>query len=196
MRDKNFSSIQFIQQLNKQLSEVPTMCESLRMRVVMDPNFLDSDASFVFPRKLSEFEALCFLSWYVPEELRVLIQLDLEVQLQRYSLEDRTVCEILLLSKAEALCWLIETNRFHTRDFFGNFLRQGLQALKSLKVKRKSTKVVKGNRKRGYDDHGTLRPSHKWKPTSDWSLTEEQNEIERKRLSFKDTINFLRGLFS
>lgn len=196
MRDKNFNPIQFFEQLEQQATVVPTMCESLRKQVVDNPNFLTSDTFLVLPVKLQEIESLALLSWWMPEEIRVLVQLGLEERVKKLSLDDQIVTKILLRSKGEALLWLSETNLFHSRDFFGNFLRKGVLALQSLKFVQRKTKVVKPQRKRGYHDHGSLRPSHCWIPTEDWSLTEQQNQIEKKRLSLKDTIKFLRGLIS
>lgn len=43
--------------------------------------------------------------------------------------------------------------------------------------------------RRGYRDHGTLRPVTKWLPDSDFSFTEEQNQLELKKneyFSLKD----------
>lgn len=196
MRDKNFNPIQFFDQLEQQLTVVPTMCESLRKQVVDNPNFLTSDTFLVLPVKLREIESLALLSWWMPEEIRFLVQLGLEERVKKLSLDDQVVTKILLRSKGEALLWLSETSLFHSRDFFGNFLRKGILAVQSLKFVQRKTKVVKPQRKRGYHDHGSLRPSHCWKPTEDWSLTEQQNQIEKKRFTFKDTIKFLRGLIS
>jgi len=47
------------------------------------------------------------------------------------------------------------------------------------------SKVRRTMRHRGYRDHGTLRPNHRWLPTEDFSLTEQQNRIERERSRLK-----------
>lgn len=196
MRDKNFNPIKFFEQLEQHVTVVSTMCESLRKQVVDNPNFLTADTFLVLPDKLQEIEALALLSWWMPAEVRYLVQLGLEERIKKLSPDDQVITKILLSTKGEALLWLSETSVFHSRDFFGNFLRKGVLALQSLKFVQRKTKIVKPQRKRGYHDHGSLRPSHCWLPTSDWSLTEQQNFIEKKRLSFKDTIKFLRGLIS
>lgn len=196
MRDKNFNPIKFFEQLEQQNTVVPTMCESLRKQVVDDPNFLTANTLLILPDKLQEIEALALLSWWMPLEVRYLVQLGIEEKIKKLSPEDQVISKILLKTKEEALIWLSETSVLHSRDFFGNFLRKGVLALRSLKFVQRKIKIVKPQRKRGYHDHGSLRPSHCWKPTSDWSLTEQQNQIERKRKSIKDTIKFLRGLIS
>lgn len=72
-----------------------------------------------------------------------------------------------------------------------------MEALLKLKLRKKVLpNVRKPQRKRGYHDHGALRPRHTWKPSSDYSLTEKQNEIEEKRSKFSDTITFLKGLIT
>ena len=49
------------------------------------------------------------------------------------------------------------------------------------RVRPQSSRLKRTQRIRGYRDHGTLRPSHQWKPTSDYTLTELQNHIEEER---------------
>lgn len=46
-------------------------------------------------------------------------------------------------------------------------------------------------RHKGYRDHGTLRPQHRWLPSSDYHLTEEQVEIEAQRAQYHDTVHLI-----
>jgi hypothetical protein len=50
---------------------------------------------------------------------------------------------------------------------------------------RKARRLI---RHKGYRDHGTLRPETRWTETKDFSFDEEQNEIERQRQIYQDTI--------
>lgn len=83
------------------------------------------------------------------------------------------------------------------RDFFGNSLPRILQLAEKLQFAvvppRKPRKMV---RRRGYNDHGTLVPSYKWKPKSDWSLDGLQKAIERNRAANEATLDFLEGFFT
>jgi hypothetical protein len=53
------------------------------------------------------------------------------------------------------------------------------------KVRLTRSRARRPQRHRGYRDHGTLRPSHKWLPKFDYSLTELQQELERERAYLK-----------
>lgn len=54
---------------------------------------------------------------------------------------------------------------FHTREIFGNLVPLMKRLSKCIRVGTPAPpRVRKSQRKRGYDDKGTLRPSHKWLP--------------------------------
>jgi hypothetical protein len=116
---------------------------------------------------------------------------------QKYlTLEDQIVLEILLSSKGETKVFLIETSLWSTRDFFGNILMKGMRAYNRLEFRKRKSKIIFPKRKRGYHDHGALRPAHSWLPSTDWSLTAQQNEIEKERSNFHQIIKFLKGLIT
>jgi hypothetical protein len=60
-------------------------------------------------------------------------------------------------------------SNMNTNDYYGNFQPLVVQLLQKCKMvplfQRKKWKVKRTQRKRGYDDKGTLRPSHLWLPT-------------------------------
>jgi hypothetical protein len=99
---------------------------------------------------------------------------------------------LLLRDKTLAILWLAEN--FHERRFFGNALERMYLLLKDLRPclvrERKPERV---QRKRGYQDHGSLRPLHCWKETHAPEFTEEQNEIERLRKVNQDLTDLLEG---
>jgi hypothetical protein len=80
-------------------------------------------------------------SWYFPEEIGVLVRLNLE---ETWGDERQEVGEALLTSKAFALAWLIIQEDFNENDFFGNYLSPAKvkQLLRFLEFKRVSTKKV------------------------------------------------------
>lgn len=51
--------------------------------------------------------------------------------------------------------------------------------------RRKARRLI---RHKGYRDHGTLRPTSRWMPTKDFSFDEKQNEMEREREIYQDTV--------
>lgn len=197
MRNQNFNPDSFFRQLDHQLYRIQESGQLLRTRVVDSPNFLSGNWKFVnLPSKLSEIEALAIISWWLPIEIGVLLRLQLEEKLKFLAPEDQIVLTILLSSRAEMQIFLSETSLWSTRDFFGNILMKGIRAFQRLEFRKIITKVQKPQRKRGYHDHGALRPAHSWLPTNDWSLTEEQNRIEKERSNFKQIIKFLKGFIT
>lgn len=176
--------------------ETKEVMKELRMQVVDNPNFTENFVGFKLHNlNLKQLIGLSYGSWILPKEIQVLLQLDLSEYIKRLSLEDQFIVETILGSKVAAEGWLIDTQLWHTRDFFGNILPLWAKSLKGLSFRRVNKKLKRVQRKRGYHDHGTLAPSHTWLPKSDWSLTEEQNELEKKRDIFKDTLNLLKGWF-
>lgn len=176
--------------------ETKEVMKELRMQVVDNPNFTENFVGFKLHNlNLKQLIGLSYGSWILPKEIQVMLQLDLFEYIKRLSLEDQFIVETILGSKVAAEGWLIDTQLWHTRDFFGNILPLWAKSLKGLSFRRVNKKLKRVQRKRGYHDHGTLAPSHTWLPKSDWSLTEEQNELEKKRDIFKDTLNLLKGWF-
>lgn len=197
---ENFESGQdlaFLHQTNnKILMETKEVMKELRMQVVDNPNFTEEFIGFrLHNLNLVQMIGLSYVSWILPEEVKFTLQLDLHEYIKKLSLEDRIIVETILGSQAAAEGWLVDTQMWHTRDFFGNILPIWINSTKRLRYRKLNKKLKKLQRKRGYHDHGTLAPSHTWLPKEDWSLTEKQNEIEQKRDIFHDTLNFLKGWF-
>lgn len=197
---ENFESGQdlaFIFQTNNKIrKESKEVMKELRMQVVDNPNFTEEFLGFkLYNLNLVQMIGLSYVSWLLPEEIKFTLQLDLHEYITKLSLEDRFIVETILGSQVAAEEWLVDTNLWHTRDFFGNILPIWINTTKRLRYRKVNKKLKKLQRKRGYHDHGTLAPSHTWLPKEDWSLTEEQNEIEQKRDIFHDTLNFLKGWF-
>lgn len=139
-------------------------------------------------RKFRELEELAVLSWYIrkdDQDFGVLLRLDLEEKaISQFANKERLA--ILLSSKEEMLFYLIRTQS--DNDFFGNLLPSILKIgenLKFLTLYPKRARAVQ--RHRGYRDHGSCRPETRWLPTSDWSLTEIQNQLELEK-SFQSTL--------
>lgn len=94
------------------------------------------------PKKLKDKYVLALLSWYLPEEIGILIRLSLE---ENWGVESAEVGTIVLNSKEFALAWFIIQDRFNENDFFGNYLTEERVAhiSKILAFKRESRRRVK-----------------------------------------------------
>jgi hypothetical protein len=130
-------------------------------------------------RSLRERKALALLSWYLGD-LGVLLRLDLDDWSSSWTSKERLEVSLLCQSKTLALSAL---QRDHSeRDFFGNSLVLLEKCAKKLRYLIRVPASPKNPvRRRGYRDHGTLRPETQWLPKSDYSLTELQNRLELSR---------------
>lgn len=175
-------------------SWIQTRENTLRNHVMDNSNFQSETLFFNLKRiKLNQFIKLAITSWYMNEEVRFVLQSDLEEKLKDFSNEDKTLLEQFLFSKAEMLIFLLETSLWHSRDFFGNILSSLSELDVLLQPKRQSKKIKKPQRKRGYHDQGSRVLSHRWLPKSDYTLTALQNQIETERAKQRDTSDLIRG---
>lgn len=188
MRDFNLDIDNFLSQLAQLCESVPSRGNFLRDAVVDNPNFLDVYLTdLILPKRLDDCIVLAISSWYIKnQEVACLIRLDLEKKALN---ENFWILRFFLESRFHSELFLIETKLYHTRDFFGNLMTKNrlLRVYNRLRFRRRSTRVKRTQRKRGYHDKGTLKESHEWTPSHDWSLTEQQNVIESKRKALDDT---------
>lgn len=167
----------------------------LRITGTISPEFPRSQIKLSRVRKYRDAFLLHLLVHYIEEEeLRWTIKAELLDIQNRYGLEETGILRILMTSKAHMLLYILESSEFkNPREFFGTILsykgkmeRWQLYIFKPKKPKRPQ-------RKRGYSDHGSLKPEHKKVDTQDWTLIEKQQEIEERRQIIRDTIDFLEG---
>lgn len=183
MRDKNLTQPQFDIQLENLVTRITS--EWFLTRAVLDiPNFQNPDeVAILYPRDFVGLRSLSIACWYLPDKLKWRIFLDLrEMSFSWLNWKQRI--EILLnLERASVMRqYLYWTDRYTSRELFGNILGQQLkETLSRLRIKvRKLPKPRKRQRKRGYQDHGSRRPPHKWLPKFDSELTEIHLEQDRK----------------
>jgi len=199
MRDRNISKLVLDEQLSKSFEKVPKRTVLLLESEVVDSSNFHRGLTVFRLRSLdfSEKVFLAIASWYLPESIGIILRLDLEESFRQNSLEDQVVLRTLVFNKSSCLEFLLETTLWHSRDFFGNIvskenLTRKFPSLLSLAPLHR--KVKKLLRKRGYNDHGSRVPDHRWKPKFDYSLTELQLSIEIDRKVAQDTLDFIRGL--
>lgn len=153
--------------------------------------------------KLTEDDLIFWiiLCWYVEHPATFEMRIELEKIIEQRT-ESLWILS-LLYSKSNLLLWLLESDHFHSREFFGNVLnpKESIRRIKSLKFVFLSKKRPKRTiRHRGYRDKGTL-PSlenniRKSEQRKDVWLQEEQDRIEAHRQELLDVTDFLRGFFS
>lgn len=202
MRDSNFSSQRFCSQLDKIITEELIERERTLRSHVSDIPKMNIQFPGLFHlngiRKLDEICALSLISYWLPEGLGMLLREDLLRMRSRYSLQDQFLIDQFLFledwGKSRVLLFLIESNLFHSRDFFGNFLKKGFTALDRLDTYSVSRKKPERTFIRGYRDHGYKSPSHQWLPTSDYSLTKEHYQREREERISHYSFNLSTGM--
>jgi hypothetical protein len=192
----------FLEDFVLQEVEKGSLCESLakldrRTSDLVLPRF---EGKFSFRKftgfhRESSLESLAFLSWYLNDTWRPMVQLWLGEQLRFVNSDCRMKVKLLLSHRSIALCYLAEQVSF--RSLKGNLVTLWKNVLDNLRlVFKKDREPRRKIRRRGYDDHGSLRPSHKWLPKSDFSFTEEQNALEEDRETDESTVQILEGWFS
>lgn len=192
MRDKNLNFIQFSQSVEKQLNKKANHYSKDRRTSVIDSPTLVENYDLVLPRKFNEVRNLCVIVHFINEDfLKWKLRLDLENKITKFDLKKQLELKLLLSSKEKMLTFLYETNKYSSHEIFGNIIGISLQDLNKVKFSKRTTKVRRTQRKRGYDDKGSLRPREKWLECFDWSFTELQNEKERNLNVHLKTIQYL-----
>lgn len=189
----NFDSQSFVCQCEKHLKQYSDIL--FRTSASDSPKWLDAnfENSIVLKsRKLDDLIVLAMMSYYIPEEIGVLLRLELQEVVDRNP--EVEILHFLLQGKGLMFNYLCDTNLWSTRDFFGNILTskrlKRIKNLFSLKFKTKR-KPKRAQRHRGYRDKGSLKENHEYH--SFVSYTKEMNELEELRRVRKDTLAFLQG---
>lgn len=145
-----------------------------------DPKFFEEDYITVLDRSLKEDEliVLILIHWYLPKDYRGITHLVLESSLKKLPIEQRGILSNLLKDPNLAKLTILETSYFarNPREFFGKVL--SIKLPKVIFKRLLSKKITYPQRKRGYHDHGTLKPDHQWTEHFDYSLTDEQRRRE------------------
>lgn len=184
MRDKNLNfkqfNIQFEKELRRNLTDFST--KFFASNVLDSPNLLE-EFEIIYPHNFRTLRCLCIFQWYFPDILHWRILLDLKERNFAFLNEKQRIeIQLLLNSKETMLTYLFETKRYSLREIFGNVLRNDCKELfQTLSLKKRTRKIRKTQRRRGYQDHGSRKPAEKWLETYDISFTERMNEIEARR---------------
>lgn len=138
---------------------------------------------------------LALASWYLGD-LGVLLRMDIEEELSRRDEDDDygSITFIVTKSEPEMVCFLRDTTKWHSREFFGNIIKFLELGLKKLRLRIQSKKIKKPQRKRGYNDHGGIAKDPYWKSArAFWKDTEEQLLLYENRQKRDDAVMWCLG---
>lgn len=152
---------------------------------------MDRNWKLVLPKTFRERRALAIALWYLPEEIKYYILLELEslhpnLDFDSKGLVNSVQLNILIYSKEKMEAYLSQ-EIISARELFGTILQEDLRnALSNLRIVIESSRIpTRTIRRKGYRDKGTWRPPHRWIPKFDFSLTDLQNQKELKELYVK-----------
>lgn len=140
-------------------------------------------------RRKSFLMMLCIFSWYCPPDLGVLIRLEVEEVISKWENSDEI--RALLHSKTLMLMFFRLTNKWSTRDFWGNIIcEKNLKLIWILvrPVMKPRSTPRKTVRRRGYRDKGFLKLPHKIH--EDVDMRSEQLKLEEQRSILQGIILF------
>lgn len=189
MRRNLNSLVRFQRYIKRSLTKDPILKRlDRRMQVSITPppgiesDFCPKQLSLRYHKGFIELLALIYLlhKKQLPQFLRVEVQLCLEEEEKKRSrpLDKRVAITSFLNNSFRFHSYLSKQN---DRWLFGTFSEAIHRCVRSLRLHEvHKRKPQKGDRVRGYRDHGTLRPRHKWMESSDMSFTEKHNEIEKE----------------
>lgn len=170
-------------------------CNLLRRAVVVSSN-LQNDIfepnGVIFPaRTILEKILLGLYQWYCPREIGCLINLYLE---EHWGAEFLELKACLLTSKELALGAILESDQWSDRDFHGNILKEKhWKFFYQSYLRRKPSKGPKRLiRRRGYNDHGSLRLPHESEPSYDSKDFLSVVQLEERRALQRQVISDFR----
>jgi len=191
MRDLHFDPQSFCSQVEDRLLKLAKDSEVLSRITPKDWSRFEN-MYLLRVHHEDELVLLSIFSWYIPREYGMLLRMSIEEEIQQKEYLD--YIQLLLTSKSLMLNFLLQTRKYHTRDFFGNILSENkLERIKFyFRCSYVSTKSPKKrSRPRGYRDKSTLKPLHKHHSFVD--LICEQRELENQRRIRHQTLLFARG---
>ena len=175
----------FYIELDKRCDELALQWSSVLTRTVsVAPTLPNSTLSFRRPRTWLEYLIAIIVSWYIPERgTRIYVQYDLMQMRTKFGIDKVSVALTLLSSKPEMRLFLAESNLFKNERHFFGLLLSSKESLLRLRYRwlqpHKAKRLV---RRKGYKDHGSLRPATTWLPKYDYTFDEKQREIELERI--------------
>lgn len=148
-----------------------------------------------FSRRYRDLLTLIILTWYSDyfKEFSSYVRYEIELYLEQNLLYPELNAS---LRSKEALDYVISyyLSEHSANDFFGNIIgpRQVNRVLDLVRLKMiKRQKPKKSIYRRGYKDHGSLRPETLWLPKKDWTFDKEQQILEEKRAEYHNLVTLI-----
>jgi hypothetical protein len=163
--------------LRKFLSDSPTQYQDVFRH-------FDLTTILIRTKRRRDLQRLALLSWYFPEEIRILVQLNLEEHWQEQDLFN-IERSVLLTSKQVCLAWFLREWRGNENDFFGNVLNRSecqrvLRCLVFKKCPQSKVKRYTGYC-RGYRESNSGAPRSFPRELEIW--VQDENEFNEKVLT-------------
>jgi hypothetical protein len=177
----------------------------LRNHVVIDPTLRHHESAFKLRSgwKRQELIQLACLSYLIGTEDEFLaweIRKSIGEAIEKFSFEDRLIFENLIYHRNidSFIEFLIDTNIWHSSEFFGFFSKKELKRLTHklvFSIRRADLTVVYAQRKRGYNDKGSRTEDHNRRNVGDdYTFNEEYEAITSRRFVYESTRDLIRGL--
>lgn len=162
--------------------------------VLVSPTLRNDQILLRRPKTWRQYLRLLMVHWYLPEEIRPLVHLELEELENKYGIDKNIVAHTILESEPKMILYILESNLFKTeRELFG-FVHMHFQFEKYHFFVLRARKPRRLVRRRGYKDHGSRRlPHEQHEAKFDYSFTEEQNRIEAERQANIDAQDIVSG---
>lgn len=178
--DTLVSSFTGSDQIQESLSNVES--EARRKLALLLQNDEPYESKFILKgsSKVSRLEAAILLHWYLPTwlgfELREAILDRIRNDLDE---ESKAWCLELLTSKY--VCLFLLGPLTSQNDFHGNVKRTMLEVLSCIEYRAVPFREPRPKvRRRGYQDHGSLRLAHQWKDRHPWTDSDFREKLDRE----------------
>jgi hypothetical protein len=148
-------------------------------------------------KRRKDLELLILFGWKLEEQERNYLFLLVSNHWIKYQ-QPEEIAKLRAMLYSKVVCYEILSRTWSASDFFGNVLPKLLRIEKSFEAYLQEITPKKPRRlirRRGYRDHGTLLPSHQWKPRKDWTLTELQNHLEEISKEYDDLYRLIVGMY-
>lgn len=188
MRSKNLTLQQFHIQLDEAIDRLLRRSQFHQKQGLGYSDPVDErlpDYRTILPKDFRSLRMLCILVWWLPENWKYQVLLDLQDQSLSW-LNKKQKLELLtyLSSKESTIDYLYFTERYSGNQIFGNLLGpEAEHLLRNLRISKKNPrKPKKLVYRRGYRDHGSRKPDDRWEERFDYSFTEYQLLKEKENL--------------
>lgn len=190
-------SQKFCDEARRRLSSVATeWSKVLRIDCLISPKQRNDIVGLKRPRTWKEYLRLILVHWYLPDESRTLVHVELEEIKYKFGTEKSSIAHMLLNSEPEMIIYLLETSHIfrNPREFFGFILMKQDLSEYHFRILR-PRKAKETIRRRGYKDKGSRRLPHELHGETFQDFTKEQNRIEEERELQEFANELARGFF-